>query len=116
MRVGGVNLPSSAKTIQHSAHQDNCTLMRIEPTEDLVYCLVGVLHPGFNTSSSSSEATGKSGEISQQFLQSNIAGFIHIVQVSRGGDSMTILCPCPGQLPSNYLLVGDIKWVDDNPR
>jgi hypothetical protein len=51
-------------------------------------------------------------DINQNLLNSNIAGFISIVQIDIENDVMTLLCPCPGALPSNYLLVGSIKWIE----
>jgi hypothetical protein len=97
-----------------------------------VYNIVGVLHNidltdpsnkmmnSTNNSSSSSSSSSSSNSAAigttdvslQPLITSNIAGFISIVQIDTDRGYMTILCPCPGALPSSYLLVGSIKWLE----
>jgi hypothetical protein len=126
LRIGGIQLSEGMKVIEKtsSSHQDSCKLMKIVPTSDLAFSIVGVLHHldtyQYNPSGGSSSGGGgnasnyyiKNGEISQELLESNISGFISIVQMDLENDRMTILSPCPGALPSTLLLVGSIKWVE----
>lgn len=94
--------------------QDAFKLTRIAPTKDLVYSVVAVLHTdGSGVESGNSKGGGGAGgEVPQSLLQCNVAGFVSIVQVDTERGVMTLLCPCPGPLPSTYLLVGAIKWME----
>jgi hypothetical protein len=127
LRIGGIQLSEGMKVIEKSSssHQDSCKLMKIVPTSDLAFSIVGVLHHldsyQYNPSGGSGGGGGggnasnyymKNGELSQELLGSNISGFISIVQMDLENDRMTILSPCPGALPSTLLLVGSIKWVE----
>lgn len=104
------------KVIEKSAHQDACKLIKIIPTSELAYSVVAVLNQldalDPYQSLQQQQQLAKVGEVSQQLLESNVAGFINIVQMDLENDRMTILSPCPGALPSYYLLVGSIKWVE----
>ena len=108
-----------------SSSSDSFKLTKVLPSQDFVYNIVGVLHnidltdpsnkmTNNNISSSSSNSTtiGTTDLSLQQLITSNIAGFISIVQIDIDRGYMTILCPCPGALPSSYLLVGSIKWLE----
>ena len=108
-----------------SSSSDLFKLTKVLPSQDFVYNIVGVLHnidltdpsnkmTNNNISSSSSNSTtiGTTDLSLQQLITSNIAGFISIVQIDIDRGYMTILCPCPGALPSSYLLVGSIKWLE----
>jgi polyribonucleotide 5'-hydroxyl-kinase len=81
---------------------DNSKLVSINPSLDLVNSIAAVLHPVGDI-----EETARTDVISH----TNIAGFIYIIQIDIESDIMTILQPCPGNLPSKNLLVGSIKWV-----
>jgi hypothetical protein len=52
------------------------------------------------------------GELSVQFLQSNVAGFIYVVKIHPDTNRMDILSPNTGQLPTRFLLVGNLKWME----
>ena len=108
-----------------SSSSDSFKLTKVLPSQDFVYNIVGVLHnidltdpsnkmTNNNSSSSSNNSTtiGTTDVSLQQLITSNIAGFISIVQIDIDRGYMTILCPCPGALPSSYLLVGSIKWLE----
>jgi polyribonucleotide 5'-hydroxyl-kinase len=111
LRVGGVQLSEGMKVIggDRSAN-DSCKLMKIQPTSDLIYSVVGVLHP-MEELLSNSQARNML-EFPQELLESNISGFVSILQMDFDNDKMSILSPCPGMLPSQFLLVGSIKWVE----
>jgi hypothetical protein len=125
VRAGGIQLSEGMRIIDKSTatHQDTCKLLRVTPSSELLYSIVGVLHDFdgvltslantlFANTSSGGASSKVIGDISQQVLQSNIAGFVNILQLDFENDRMTILSPCPGALPSNILLVGSIKWVE----
>jgi polyribonucleotide 5'-hydroxyl-kinase len=50
----------------------------------------------------------------EQLVLSNVAGFVHVTDVDAEMGTLTLLSPCPGDLPSNYLLAGSVAWLDDN--
>jgi polyribonucleotide 5'-hydroxyl-kinase len=119
LRAGGVQISSGMRLIGESTHQDPTKLSNVAPTGDLVNSVVAVLHhldPAdrqFSATSSGGGASGSSsGEDFQDLVMCNIAGFVSVVQLDAESGTMTLLCPCPGALPSHYLLVGSIKWVE----
>lgn len=117
LKVGGIQLTQGMRIIGDSSHQDTCKLTRVVPSSDLAYNILGVLNPledeNIAVQLESDTGTGNAiGEFSQNLLNANIAGFISVVQIDIENDKMTLLCPCPGALPSNVLLVGGIKWVE----
>ena len=106
-----------------SSSSDSFKLTKVLPSQDFVYNIVGVLHnidltdpsnklTNLTNNNSSSSTIGTTDVSLQPLIASNIAGFISIVQIDIDRGYMTILCPCPGALPSSYLLVGSIKWLE----
>jgi hypothetical protein len=77
-------------------------------TTELERNVVALLH-----SPASQDDQGlRPGELSPQLLQSNVAGFIYILKIDVDNNTMDILSPCPGQLPSTNVLVGNMKWTE----
>ena len=69
-------------------------------------CLLGVLH-------TPSPAGGETEEdMGVALLNSNIAGFVYVVKVDLDMNVLTVLSPSPGPLPSTYLVLGSVKWVE----
>lgn len=117
LRVGGIQLSEGMKVFGQSSHQDAFKLSKIVPSQELAYSVVAVLHPqdwdsGNRESGKGAAVDNKTGEVPQSLLGCNVAGFVSIVQVDVERGVMTLLCPCPGALPSNNLLVGSIKWME----
>ena len=54
------------------------------------------------------------GKTQSDLLTSNIAGFIHVVEVDMNAKRFTFLSPNPGQLPNTNLIVGNVKWFPEN--
>ncbi|CAM9553971.1 unnamed protein product, partial [Choristocarpus tenellus] len=48
----------------------------------------------------------------QELLQSNTAGFLYVTEVDVEQRRLAVLSPCPGALPSRFLLVGTVKWIE----
>lgn len=114
LRAGGIQLSEGMRTIEKVAKQDDNRLVRVAPTSDLTYSVAAVLHDidPDHVVSEESEGSAKGGDASALLLQSNVAGFISILQVDVENDRMTILSPCQGALPTHHLLVGSIKWLE----
>lgn len=116
LRVGGIQLSEGMKVFGKSSHQDAFKLAKIVPTQELAYSVVAVLHnqdwDDGNDGAESDKKPLAPGEVPQSLLQCNVAGFVSIVSVDLERGVMTLLCPCPGALPSSNLLVGSIKWME----
>lgn len=104
-----MQLSEGMKIIGQSSAVKLNEVIKIAPTNELVYSIVGVFYPP-NYANSEGENEANEGE--SYLLNTNVAGFISIVQVDLDKGVFTILAPCPGNLPSNNLLVGSIKWVE----
>lgn len=91
-------------------------LVVISPTIDLLNTVIGVFHPIDDSTPTENQAGSTSSllsnELPNDLIKTNIAGYIVVVQINIEGNLMTILSPCPGVLPSKYLLVGSIKWIE----
>lgn len=98
MRAGGLQLSEGMRLI--GAAVDTQSLTSVSASHDLEGSILAVLHPLGD------------GDKDGNLLQSNVAGFVCVVQVDIEQDSMMLLSPCPGALPSNVLLVGSLKWDD----
>jgi len=93
---GGPQAPSSALPIGASPTMDPVRLIEISPCTELVHSLLGVVH-------------AKSPET---ILVSNLAGFLIVTEVNLERQKLTCLIPCPGPLPSRYLLLGSLKFLE----
>lgn len=113
LRAGGVQLSEGMRTVEKTSKQDECRLMRIVPTNDLIYSVLAVLHEVDPEQITDDNEVSSKGEVSQLLLQSNVAGYISILQMDIENDKMTILSPCQGSLPTQYLLVGSVKWLEN---
>eukprot|EP01033_Poteriospumella_lacustris_P013507 gene13507-9664_t len=114
LRVGGARLTQGMQIVQHGDHtQDtSCTLIRIEATADLAYCVAAVLHGGLFEANGGEVPDASFGEVSQELLKSNVAGYVTILDITPSENRMNILSPSPGALPSKYLLIGSVKWME----
>ncbi|PKA47635.1 Protein CLP1 like [Apostasia shenzhenica] len=48
-----------------------------------------------------------------QILSCNIAGFLYVSEIDFESEKITFLAPCPGELPSRILIIGTLKWSDN---
>lgn len=114
LRVGGARLTQGMQIVHHGDHpQDSsCTLIRIEATADLAFCVAAVLHGGIFEANGGEVPEASFGEVSQELLKSNVAGYVTILDITPSENRMTILSPSPGALPSKYLLIGSVKWME----
>jgi hypothetical protein len=117
-RAGGLQLSEGMRLIgEATSSQDNTQLIKINPSNDLVNSIIAVLHPPddeiTNTNESNPNHSSTIG-IDKLVLQksTNVAGFLCIVQMDVDMDTITVLSPCPGAMPSKHFLVGSLKWVE----
>jgi polyribonucleotide 5'-hydroxyl-kinase len=88
--------PESALTIGAKRLLDPNALNKVYPSLDLLHVILGV-----------SYATDE-----KQLLDTNISGFVYVSSLDMNKKTMTLLAPAPGPLPSIFLLMGSIKWID----
>ena len=103
------------KLIGESSDTADVKLTRALASNDLVNCILAVLHTGDDSEDDSNAldpAVTTSMDVPQHLLHSNVAGYVWVVQIDIDRDVLTVLSPCPGALPSKYLLLGSIKWVE----
>ena len=81
----------------------------MSPTQELEGSMLAVLH-SIDADAADATKAGKGQQSQQQLQLSNVAGFVCVVQMDVEQDTMIVLSPCPGALPSNVLLVGSLKW------
>lgn len=118
LQVKRIELSEDMRSIG-SSYQESSRLVRIEP-RDLNSSIAAVLHNGMIEALGIEEeqvpykrgSNTSMGDVNQQFVEANVAGFVAILEVVPDKDRITILSPCPGQLPSRYLLIGSIKWSE----
>ena len=112
IRAGGLELSEGMKLIgETEGTAEVLKISRAHVSNDLVNSILAVLHVG-DENDDENALEGAKSDIPQHLVHSNIAGFVWVVQVDSDRDILTVLAPCPGALPSKYLLVGSIKWVE----
>lgn len=115
IRAGGIELSEGMKLIgEAEEYSDIVKLTRAQASNDLVNCIIAVLHSIDDAESDNNpdSTVVASSHVPQHLIHSNVAGFVWVVQVDIDRDVLTVLAPCPGALPSKYLLLGNMKWVE----
>lgn len=101
--------PSSALPLGATRRVDESKAVRVETFDQasLLYSVVAVCH----------SATSDSDDP----LEGCIAGLLHVTAVdqppataSQQQQFITVLSPCSGPLPSNDLLLGQVRWIDSS--
>ena len=96
-RVGGASAaPLSALPIGQAPQYDQMKATEMAPSGELTHSLLAVMH-----------CTDPAN-----ILQTNVAGLLYVTSVEPEKSQMTVLSPCPGSLPSRYLVSGSIKWIE----
>ncbi|EGG21382.1 pre-mRNA cleavage complex subunit [Cavenderia fasciculata] len=93
---GGPAAPSSALPIGAQSVIDPLQLQEVTPSTDMIHSILAVSYT----------------KSKQSILKSNIAGFLYVTEVNLETKKMTVLAPCPGLIPSKFLLMGTLKWLE----
>lgn len=109
MRAGGLQLSEGMRLIGAVSESASFQLTPVSPTQELEGSMLAVLH-SLDADAADATKAGKGQQSQQQLQLSNVAGFVCVVQMDVEQDTMIVLSPCPGALPSNVLLVGSLKW------
>lgn len=52
------------------------------------------------------------GASEEQIGEANVAGYVYVTAVDEPKKQITLLSTCPGKLPSQFLLQGNLKWIE----
>lgn len=98
LKVGGVAavVPDSVLPIGAQS-----TLDPLKPS--LVTSLSETLHKILGVSQASKQ---------EEILTSPVFGYVHVVKIDSERNTLTVLAPSPGRIPSSFLLAGDTKWIE----
>jgi len=109
VRAGGLQLSEGMRSMGDSSGPGVTDLVQVTPSAELLNSVLAVINPpdDFNAAESSN-----SSQLPLDLIKCNVAGFIVVVQLNLESNVMTVLSPCPGALPSKFILVGSIKWTE----
>lgn len=93
---GGPQAPRSALPIGAEPAADPTRLVPVNISPDLLHLVLAV--------SFAKEA--------DQIISSNVAGFIYITDIDIQRKKITYLAPSVGDLPSRFLIVGTVTWIE----
>ncbi|GAM21773.1 hypothetical protein SAMD00019534_049480, partial [Acytostelium subglobosum LB1] len=93
---GGPAAPLSALPIGATSAMDPLQLQEISPSLDMLHSILAVSY----------------AKNAQGILNSNVAGFLYVKDVNMETKRITVLAPCPGDLPTKFLLMGTLKWLE----
>lgn len=107
LRVGDAAslAPSSALPLGATRKIDSSRLTKVNELSpaQLLYSVLGVVV---------GEATFADENSLQEAALMPMAGFVHVLEVDEAKQTMTVLSPCAGNLPSKYLLLASLKWIE----
>lgn len=93
---GGPQAPRSALPIGAEPTADPLRLVAVNINHDLIHSVLAVSF----------------AQEPDQVITSNVAGFIYITDIDIQRKKITYLAPSAGELPSRYLIVGNVTWVE----
>lgn len=107
-KLSSVSLSASMLPIAAKQTTDPVQLNLITSiSPSLTHALLAVCHPN------SVEAFDRSGGMNASDLYlSGVAGFVAVEKVNMDKDTLTVLSPCSGSLPSQVMIVGDVLWME----
>ena len=110
LKAGGLQISENMRVMGDKG-TDSTELVQVPPLEqELERSILAVLYPP--EAAASNDIAGE--ELPPSLQKCNAAGFLYVVSVDVEQDSLVVLAPAAGALPSNYLLVGSLKWDDKN--
>ncbi|CAN0345848.1 unnamed protein product [Discosporangium mesarthrocarpum] len=119
-RVGGVNVSDAMLPVgQGDSMLGPLQVNPLFPSSDLLHSILAVCHPvlrqdgtmlGGGAGGGGDDVDGT--DMGQELLQSNTAGFLYVTEVDMEQRRLAVLSPCPGALPSRFLLAGSVKWQE----
>lgn len=107
-KLSSMALSSSLLPVAQQQSTDAIQISKVDldtEAEGLQHALVAVCHP------TSVQAYKESGR-ARDLVTAGVAGFCAVERVLKDSDTLHLLSPCAGSLPSKTLLIGDITWMD----
>ncbi|GMN42370.1 hypothetical protein TIFTF001_011580 [Ficus carica] len=93
---GGPQAPRSALPIGAEPAADPTRLVPVNINQDLLHLVLAVSF----------------AKEPDQIISSNVAGFIYITDIDVQRKKITYLAPSAGELPSKYLILGTLTWLE----
>eukprot|EP01097_Dermamoeba_algensis_P005002 TRINITY_DN3188_c0_g1_i1.p1 TRINITY_DN3188_c0_g1~~TRINITY_DN3188_c0_g1_i1.p1 ORF type:complete len:423 (-),score=70.73 TRINITY_DN3188_c0_g1_i1:217-1485(-) len=93
---GGPAAPVSALPVGAESTVDPTRVQVVTPNRDLVHSVLGLSH----------------AKSIDTVLATNLVGLVHITEVNIERRKITLLAPSPGPLPTKYLIMGSVKWLE----
>jgi polyribonucleotide 5'-hydroxyl-kinase len=107
-KVSSMALSSSLLPVAQQQSTDAIQIVKLDletEAESLQHALLAVCHP------SAVQAYTNSGR-ARDLVTAGVAGFCAVERVVTDTDTLHLLSPCAGSLPSKTLLLGDITWME----
>lgn len=93
---GGPQAPRSALPIGAEPLADPTRLVAVNVNRDLLHLVLAVSY----------------AKEADQIISSNVAGFIYVTDIDIQRKKITFLAPCAGELPSKFLIIGTLTWLE----
>ncbi|KAI3850352.1 hypothetical protein MKW92_004582 [Papaver armeniacum] len=93
---GGPQAPRSALPIGAEPTADPTRLVPVNINRDLLHVVLAVSY----------------AKEPSEIISSNVAGFIYVTDIDVQRKTITYLAPSLGELPSKYLIMGSLTWVE----
>ena len=104
-KLSSMALSSSLLPVAQQQTTDAIQIESVSIDEALQHALVAVCHP------LAVQAFRESGR-DRDLLSAGVAGFCAVERVMMDTDTLHLLSPCAGSLPSKTLLLGDVTWME----
>ncbi|KAG5176702.1 Pre-mRNA cleavage complex II protein Clp1-domain-containing protein [Tribonema minus] len=113
-RVGGTQLSGGLLPVGQAALLGPTRVSMVKPSHDLLHAVLAVCHPVLKPDGTALVPGEEGGldDAGQEIADCNVAGFVYVTEVDMVGRRLVVMSPCPGDLPSAYLLVGGIRWSE----
>jgi polyribonucleotide 5'-hydroxyl-kinase len=104
-KLSSMALSSSLLPVAQQQTTDAIQIEEVAVEEALQHALVAVCHP---LAVQTFAQTGRGRDL----WTSGVAGFCAVERVLTDSDTLHLLSPCAGSLPSKTLLLGDVTWME----
>jgi polyribonucleotide 5'-hydroxyl-kinase len=107
-KLSSMALSSSLLPVAQMQSTDAIQITQVDldhEAETLQHALLAVCHP------SAVQAYQESGR-GRDLVTAGVAGFVAVERVLTDTDTLHLLSPCAGSLPSKTLILGDITWME----
>lgn len=104
-RLSAIALSASLLPVAATQSTDSIQVQQVELSESLQHALLAVCHP---MAVAAYQQSGRARDL----YEAGVAGFCAVERVIMDTETVHLLCPCAGSLPSQTLLVGDITWME----